>query len=377
MYLVDRYIVWLFARVFLVCFVSLLGMYVVGDLVNHLHDILEFAGSSGGLWKTFLAYYGPQVPWFFDLIGRVVALTAAVFAVTWLQRNNEMTALMAAGISRWRIIKPLVISVAVVGLLAVANREIVLPRLRMQLSRDARNLRGDRATPIHSRYDHATEIFLHGKNLLPGEQKILQPRFRLPSSLGRVGRQIVADAAYAYPPTAQRPAGYLLTGVSEPHNLADVQSAFLGQRAAILSPADTPWLKQDQCFVVSDVPFSLLQGGSAWRQFSSTWELASGVRNPSLDYGADICVAIHARLLQPVLDMTLLFLGLPLVMARDSRNMFVAAGMCLLMVTIFLIVVLASHAMGMNYLLAPALAAWGPLVIFIPTAMAMSEPLRR
>jgi lipopolysaccharide export system permease protein len=75
--------------------------------------------------------------------------------------------------------------------------------------------------------------------------------------------------------------------------------------------------------------------------------------------------------------MTLLFLGLPLVMARHSRNIFVAAGSCLLMVAIFLIVVLASHGLGMSYLLKPALAAWGPLLVFVPGAVAMSEPLRR
>ena len=65
------------------------------------------------------------------------------------------------------------------------------------------------------------------------------------------------------------------------------------------------------------------------------------------------------------------------MLARESRNAFMAAGSCLLIVTVFLVVVLAFQVMGMNYLIRPALATWCPLMIFIPTAMLMSEPLRR
>ena len=53
------------------------------------------------------------------------------------------------------------------------------------------------------------------------------------------------------------------------------------------------------------------------------------MRNPSLDYGADVRVAIHGRIVKPLLDMTLLFLGLPLVVTRESRNVFIAMGLCM------------------------------------------------
>ena len=80
---------------------------------------------------------------------------------------------------------------------------------------------------------------------------------------------------------------------------------------------------------------------------------------------------------QPVLDVTLVMLGLPIVLSREFGNPFVAAGSCLLMVTLFLIIVLAFQGMGINYLIRPSLASWGPLMIFVPLAMWKSEPLRR
>ena len=93
----------------------------------------------------------------------------------------------------------------------------------------------------------------------------------------------------------------------------------------VLTPHDTDWLKPDECFVASDITFNQLEGGPAWRQFASTGELLTGLHNRSLDYGADVRVTIHARLVQPILDVTLLFLGLPLVLSRQHRNVFVAS----------------------------------------------------
>ena len=39
-------------------------------------------------------------------------------------------------------------------------------------------------------------------------------------------------------------------------------------------------------------------------------------------------------------------------------------------------VLLVFQAMGMNYLISPALAAWCPLMIFVPCAVVLSESLR-
>jgi lipopolysaccharide export system permease protein len=118
-----------------------------------------------------------------------------------------------------------------------------------------------------------------------------------------------------------------------------------------------------------------LTGARAFRQFASTAQLISCVRNPSIDFGVGVRVAIHARVVQPVLDITLLFLGLPLVARRESRNVFMAIGLCLGVVTCFLLVVIGSQQILGDYLF-PALAAWVPVMIFVPAAVALADGLR-
>ena len=101
------------------------------------------------------------------------------------------------------------------------------------------------------------------------------------------------------------------------------------------------------------------------------------LRSPSLDLGADVRFAIHTRFLQPILDTTLLFLGLPFVVTRTNRNAFISLGLCLAVVTVFMLINLGCKQLGTNGWLIPPLAAWLPLMIFAPIAAAASDTLRQ
>jgi lipopolysaccharide export system permease protein len=103
--------------------------------------------------------------------------------------------------------------------------------------------------------------------------------------------------------------------------------------------------------------------------------LIRGLRNRSLDFGADVRVTIHSRLVKPLLDVTLLFLGLPLLLARGNRNIFVSIGLCVLVTSGFMLIVFGTQHLGSAYLISPALAAWLPLMVFMPLAVVLSEPL--
>lgn len=371
MFIIDRYVLQLFLKVLAICFVSFTGLFIIIDAFGNLEEFLDYGAKRGSLAMVMVEYYGARTLSFFDRTSSLLALISAMFVVTWMQRSNELTAVMAAGIAKFRIAQPLIAASIAVSVLAVVNREMFIPSVREQLSHNMQDPEGAVAQKINPRYDHRTKIFINGSSTFFGEKRIANPRFRLPDALSAYGRQLAAENAYYRRAEQGRPAGYLLDHVEYPANLAELDSIRFRSDDVILSPKDTPWLKEDQCFVVSDVSFSLLTAGSPWKQFSSSYELISGLRNPSLDFGADVRVTIHSRLVQPLLDVTLLFLGLPLVLKRESRNIFVSAGLCLLIVAVFFLVVISCHALGANYLLSPALSAWTPLLIFGPIAYAI------
>jgi lipopolysaccharide export system permease protein len=144
-----------------------------------------------------------------------------------------------------------------------------------------------------------------------------------------------------------------------------------------MTPHDHPdWLKPNEAFFVTDVSVDELTGGTILRKFASTAELIRAAKSGSIYYSPEVRVSIHSRILRPFLDITLLFLGLPLVAARDNRNVFMAIGMCMGLVALFLIVSIACERLGANCLIPyPSLAAWAPLMIFVPAAVGMSSAM--
>lgn len=371
----DRYLLLHFVKILGVAFLSLTGLYVIIDAFANLDEFLTFGEREGGMLRVLWLHYAPRALWFFDRTSGLLTLIAAMFVITSMQRTHELTAIQAAGVPKGRMARPLLYAVIVVSLLAAANRELLIPRFRDRLMRQAQDLSGQMARRVQARYDHRTNILLNGQESVAAERLIRRPVFRLPRTLSAYGRQLLAEQAFHRPASEHAPAGYLLVGVQQPATPADLPSVELDGRPAILSPKDTDWLQPNELFVVTDVGFEQLAAGNAFRQFSSLFELLAGLRNPSYDFGADVRVEIHARLLQPLLDVSLLLLGLPLVMGRENRNLFVASGLCVLVVAAYYLVLIASHALGSNQLLSPALAAWLPLFIFGPAAAAAVQPL--
>ena len=375
--IVDRYLLRQFIQTFLICFCSLTGLYVVIDGFANLEEFVTYAEKKGTLLSVMGEYYAYRSLSFFDTTSHILTLISAMFTVTWIQRHNEMTALEAAGIPKARIVKPVIVAAIVVILLSVFNREWLIPSVRQQLSFNAQDLGNSAAKQLQPRFDNETDVWLGGaaSKMIAAEQRIQQPEFSLPATLGRYGSRVAAEDAFYQPPHDGQPGGFLFRNVEQPQDLDNKPSLSIGDRAIFLTPRDTPWLKPGECFVVTNVSFEHLLGGGA-RQFASTAELIEGLKNRSLDFGAGERSVIHARIVQPVLDLTLLFLGLPLVLSRSNRNVFVAIGLCLVLVLAFMLVVMGCKYLGSSYWLEPSLAAWLPLMIFVPCAVALAQPFR-
>ena len=382
--IIDRYLILLFIKVLLVCYFSLAGLSFVIDFATNADEFIGYIKRQG--FGVVADYYLPRTLLFFDRTAGLLALVSALFAITVLQRSNEYTALMAAGISRARVVTPLLAAACIVALLGAINRELGLPRVRDSLSRNAQDWLGERSKKCTPRYDPRTDVLISGKATFANERRIQNPIFRLPQDLSAAwGRQIVAENAYQERAAGSRPAGYRLRGVKQPGNLAALKSVGLpiaahGAGAAkeelvLLSPADVDWLQPDECFVVSAVGFEQLTMGGSWRQFLTSHELFTGIRGQKIEPGADVRLMLHMRLIQPLLDVTLVLLGVPLVLNRGSRNIVVAGGIGVAMATCLLVAVLVCRALGVNYLLDATLAAWLPLMIFGPVAFALARPI--
>lgn len=375
MFIIYRYLLRQFTQIFLICFLSLMGLYVVVDAFQHLESFSAYSKTQGSLIGVMVEYYAYDSLEFFDRTSGMIAMLAAMFTVTWLQRHQEMTALMAAGVSKLRIVKPLIIAAITVSLAAAANREVVIPQVREQLARDSSDLGGLSARNLEPRFDN-NDILVGGENVVVATRTIAHPNFILPRRLSQYGKQLTGRQAVHYPAEGDRSAGYLVDGVVAPRSLLEHPSLEINGRPVVMTPVTESWLRADQVFVVSNLSFTMLADGSTWKNLASTRELVAELNSPSTDLGPEVAVAVHCRLVQPLMDGTLLMLGLPLMLTRRNRNVFLTIGVCLLVALTFSLASLACQSLGGLGMLRPSLAAWLPLMAFVPLAAGMFQTVR-
>jgi lipopolysaccharide export system permease protein len=373
---IDRYVLQLFFKVAIVCSVSMIGLFVVIDLFEHLEDFIDLSKTEGGLPQLIVAYYGPRALSFFDRTSGLLALVSGIFVITLLKRNRELEAIMAGGIPLMRVVRPIFVGVLVIAGLSVANREMLIPACKDRLTREANNWRGEKEIAIRPRYDYETDIFIAGKSGVAADQKILSPIFQLPGTMKAFGSKILAGEAFRQAANANHPAGYLLQEVTFPHRIDQRNSVNQDGDWLILTPKDTSWLKPGECFVVSKVDFKQLTETETEKQFSSTAELINGLHKPSPDYGAQTRVAVHSRFVQPLLDLSLLFVGIPIVITRRDRNIYTAIAAAMGLLAGFFLLNMTCHSLGGYGLIRPALAAWIPVFVLVPFAWTFSRGMK-
>ena len=373
MTVLDRYILRSFLFNFIgwnLCFV---GIFVVFDLFTNFDSLLQAGKAAHNVPKViFLYYFFRSIP-IVLLLGSVLSLVAAMVTVATLMRNNEFVPIQAAGISTLRIIRPLIVAVFCLTALFCLMRECLLPNIQDQIVMEASDYADNKGVPLNVTIDRETDITIDGESIFRSGKRISKPEFAFPRTITRQPLRLSGESAVHKSATKLRSAGYLLSGVHDRHILQS-PSFLWNDKPIIITPRDADDLESDQCFVVTNVPFESLASKDAW-QYASLWTLISAARNKSLDVGAKMHASIHARLTQPVLDMTLLFLGLPVLLLCGDRNVFKAMGLSGLILLAFLLVCYTSQFAGENNGM-PVLGAWLPLMIFVPIAVNQSLLLR-
>jgi lipopolysaccharide export system permease protein len=375
---IDRYLLFLYLRALTICFLSVCGLVIVIHIFSNLDEFLQYSREkSKSLPVVLIGYYGPFALTIFEKLSGMLALLALLFTIAWLEKTRELTALLAAGIPKRRIIRPLLVASLGIILAAVAVREFAIPQYQDQLNQNPQDLAGSPNRNVLSTFDYRAMVLIMGKSLMPREARILEPELQAQGGpiLEACGGVISASTARFDSGTAGRPVGYMLERVKQPLAIDTIPSIRLADgEPLILTALDTDWVPAGNCFFVSEVPYRILRGDQGWKQFASTVELIAHLRDKATAGGDDLRIAIHNRFVRGAVDWTVLLLGLPVLLTRPERNMFWTAGTCVMIVALFTGVVMAFGALASSaQFLSPLIAVWGPLLLFLPWGWAQTQ----
>ena len=103
--LLNTYILKTFLSKFIFIMIAFIVVFFVVDVIDNIDKFIEHDISSNETIK----YYLYTIPWFISLALPMTVLIATVFCFSILQKNHEVTALKASGVSIFRISAPILI----------------------------------------------------------------------------------------------------------------------------------------------------------------------------------------------------------------------------------------------------------------------------
>ncbi len=366
---IDRYILIFFLRTVLICFCSIAGIVIVFHAFTSMDAFVRRGQAEDGLVPVMLRFYGPYMLLLFDWTGAIISLMAFLFCVGWLRRSGELTSILSAGISHGRIFRPILIATAVLVLIQLVNREYVIPRYSDVLTMKSKDIAGERGQLVKAQYDKINRVLIDGKLLFVPSHRIEGPSFQLYGEYPGYSDLLLASSAQWMEADENHPAGYLLSRVTRPENIDQVASVDFQGRPILMTRYDQPWLEPEQCFFATSISSDFLQTNQSATRMSSVADLVRRIRNPALFSSKRLEVLLHERIIRPPLDFVLILLGLPLVINRRGRNLFVMVGAAMATVMAFFAIKTVAGGMGSSaFLVSPTTAAWIPLLVLGPIA---------
>jgi len=148
MKILDRYILRQFLVNLVILTLVMMVLFVLVDLIVDLDEFLDAGKAHADRWgnrhvatvMTVLGYYGPLVPLLYTYFCGLLVVAATGFTLSAMQRSRELVAIVASGVSLFRVAAPILAAGIAFNALAVPLQEFVVPRLVNELARKKNTL---------------------------------------------------------------------------------------------------------------------------------------------------------------------------------------------------------------------------------------------
>ena len=132
----DRYIVRTFVSTAFLFLVMMMLLRIVLDLFTNMDEFTEQSGSFLAVMGDIWEYYATQSLVYFIELGGLIIVASAAFSLARMNHTNELTAMLASGVSLHRVVLPIIICSMLMGGLVILDQELLVPRVAHLLIRD-------------------------------------------------------------------------------------------------------------------------------------------------------------------------------------------------------------------------------------------------
>jgi hypothetical protein len=137
----DRYILRGLVANYLIAITVMISLYVVLDLFFNMD---EFTETEGEVLRNMASFYGTRIYLYFAQLSGVITLFACLITLARMRRQNELTAVLASGVSLYRLAAPVVAFALLTSILWYVDSEVIIPRIAHKLARRHDDAQGER-----------------------------------------------------------------------------------------------------------------------------------------------------------------------------------------------------------------------------------------
>jgi lipopolysaccharide export LptBFGC system permease protein LptF len=189
----DRYILRSLLYSTMVWFVVFMTLRTIADLFVNMNQFAQLNLSFWQTLRTIGVYYGYQSLTYFTELGGVIIVASAAFTLAMMNHTNELTAMLASGVSLFRVIVPVVVCSVLLSGLIVLDQEFVIPGAADKLVRERDDVEGVRRFQVRAMPDEGGNIWF-AVAYDPNQQTMMEPVVTVRDANGRplariMGRQ--------------------------------------------------------------------------------------------------------------------------------------------------------------------------------------------
>ncbi len=365
----DRYLLRSLAINYVIALAVMMSLYVVLDLFFNMDEFTERGGSVSGVLVSVVSYYWPNLFRYFGQLSGVITLVACVATLARMRRLNELTAVLASGVSLFRVAAPVIGFGLFTTLLWVVDTELVVPRVAAQLARSHEDARGQKTFGVWFLED-GDDALLSAQQFDPVTGTLRRMMVLKLDETGTVSSVIEAEQAQWEEIDGHPNAGRWVVsrGVERIRNNA---------LEATFGPGQGTQSERVRHYESELDPLSIQQRQSAqWVSLLSSRQLGALAGREMTDaLAAAVQQARHRRFATPIISLVLLLLGIPFLLDRQPGTILSDLAKCVVVCGTCFAVTFASHG-TINADSFSALPFWLPIIVFVPVGVVLMDRIR-
>lgn len=364
--ILDRYLLRSLMINYVIGLGVMISLYIALDMFVNMDEFTEHGYPLATVIANIADFYLPNILLYFAQLSGVITAFACFAVLSRMRKLNEMTAILASGVSLYRVALPIFAFGIATTALLVIDSEFLIPRVAHKLARDHDDAGNARAYEVVFLRDRG-DALVSAEQFHPVTKDLRNMLVIRRDGKGRVMETIEADHATWEPPHATGESGHWKLERPRQTSRSRHQSTPLAPREDLkVSYPDT---------YPSDLSPEAIQVRQAegWIRFLSL----SALKRIEMDDApnrSEIMRTRHGRVAQPIVAVVLLLLGLPFFLDRSRGNVLADTGKCLAVCGVCYVVTFV--AQGIRPETVSPLPAWIPIFVFGTLAMVLLDRVK-